>query len=162
MGDGISAAELIENISVEKLTEILRDYGDVSKAKIIAHAIKEKLPKTTFQLRDLIYNPNDVAPVFQAIRIAVNDELGEIERALAAVPNLLGPGGICACVTFHSLEDRLVKNTFRAWTTPAGDPRMPVVAAAPFELLKAVKPSKSELELNPRARSAHLRAVRKL
>jgi 16S rRNA (cytosine1402-N4)-methyltransferase len=109
----------------------------------------------------LIYNPKDIAPVFQALRIAVNDELGEIETALDAVPELLGAGGICACVTFHSSEDRLVKNKFREWTTSLGDPRFPALPA-PFELLKTYRPSLAELDANPRARSAHLRAVRKL
>jgi len=97
--------------------------------------------------------------VFQALRIAVNDEMGELERALAVVPELLVDGGKCICVTFHSLEDRIVKNTFRRWTTAPGDPRMPTVAVAPFELLRTALPDVAELENNPRARSAHMRGV---
>lgn len=159
MGTGASASDLIKNSNVEELTKILRDYGDVKKAKPIAIAMKEKLPQTTFELRDLIYNPKDVAPVFQALRIAVNDELGEIERALESVPALLSSGGICVCVTFHSLEDRLVKNKFREWTSVIGDPRMPTVEEPKFKLLKASTPDNKELEANPRARSAHMRAV---
>jgi len=161
MGGGRTAAELIEKSSVEELAKILRDYGDVRKAIPIARAIKSTLPQTTFALQGLIYNPNDIAPVFQALRIAVNDELGEIRRALDAVHGLLLPAGICACVTFHSLEDRLVKNIFREWTTPAGDPRMPQQPAE-FKLLPAFRPDETELERNPRARSSHLRAVRKM
>ena len=164
-----TAAELIENSSVSELARILRDYGDVKKAMPIARAAKDALPQTTFALRDLIHNPKDIAPVFQALRIAVNDEMGEIERALAAVPDLLAKGGICAVVTFHSLEDRLVKNTFREWTETKGDPRLPVPLAddsgaiSPrFKLLKTVTPSDAEISANPRARSAHLRAVIKL
>ncbi len=157
----ITAAELIENLSVSEIAKILNDYGDVKKAGPIARAIKAALPQTTFGLRDLIHNPKDVAPVFQALRIAVNDELGQISAALDSVPNLLNSDGICACVTFHSLEDRIVKSKFREWTTPIGDPRFPA-APAPFSALKTYRPSEPELELNPRARSAHLRAVKKI
>ena len=158
---GETAAELIDELSGADLTRILREYGDVKKAGIIANAIKRALPKTTFALRDLIHNPRDVAPVFQALRIAVNDEMGEIERALGVVPEMLRPHGKCVCVTFHSLEDRIVKNTFRAWTTPAGDPRMPVIDAPKFIALRPQTPTDDEVARNPRARSAHLRAVAK-
>lgn len=157
--DGLTAVQLIEKSSVEDLAKILRDYGDVSKAMIIARAIKQDNPQTTFELKKLIHNPKDVAPVFQALRIAVNDELGEIDRALNTVPEILAANGMCICVTFHSLEDRFVKNTFRDWSTPLGDPRMPVLEPAPFKLLKTFTPSEFELANNPRARSAHMRAV---
>ncbi len=157
--DGMTAAEFIEHKSVNDLADVLRNYGDVKKAAVLARVIKDALPRTTFQLRDLIHNPKDIAPVFQALRIAVNDEMGELERALAVVPDLLRIGGRCICVTFHSLEDRIVKNTFRAWATAPGDPRLPTVQCAPFELIKPVIPSDQELENNPRARSAHMRGV---
>ena len=155
----LTAAQLIEDLSVSEIADILRNYGDVKKANILARAIKDARPKTTFELRDLIHNPRDIAPVFQALRIAVNDEMGELERALACVPNLLVPGGKCICVTFHSLEDRIVKNTFRTWTTAPGDPRMPTVVRAPFKLIKTALPTDAELENNSRARSAHMRGV---
>ena len=158
-GTGKTAADLIREKTADDLARILRDYGDVTRARPIANALKEKLPTTTFELRDLIFNPHDIAPVFQALRIAVNDEFGEIERALAAVPDKLVPGGKCICVTFHSLEDRIVKNTFREWTTPIGDPRLPVTRPAPFSLMRAVTPGATEIENNPRARSAHMRGV---
>ncbi|MBR2482647.1 MAG: 16S rRNA (cytosine(1402)-N(4))-methyltransferase RsmH [Alphaproteobacteria bacterium] len=157
--DGETAAELINRLSVAALADVLRNYGDVKKAGILARAIKDALPKTTFELRDLIHNPKDVAPVFQALRIAANDEMGEVERALAVVPEKLKVGGKCLCVTFHSLEDRIVKNTFKQWTVAPGDPRMPVVVAAPFVLVKPQVPTEMELEHNPRARSAHMRGV---
>ena len=70
---GMTAAELIARSSVSDLVKILRDYGDVTKANVLARAIKDTFPQTTFELRDLIYNPRDVAPVFQALRIAVNN-----------------------------------------------------------------------------------------
>jgi len=156
---GMTAAQLIETVSVGELADILRNYGDVKKANVLARVIKDAMPKTTFALRDLIHNPKDVAPVFQALRIAVNDEMGELERALAVVPDLLVGGGKCVCVTFHSLEDRIVKNIFRSWTVAPGDPRLPVVANAPFVAMKTVVPDAAELENNPRARSAHMRGV---
>ena len=158
-GVGQSAAQLIENSSPTELAAILREYGDISNAGALARKICDARPQTTFALKDLISHPKDIAPVFQALRIAVNDEMGEVRRALSAVPGLLRAGGCCVCVTFHSLEDRIVKNTFRAWTTAPGDPRMPTVAAAPFRAMRAQTPSAAELDANPRARSAHLRGV---
>ena len=158
-GVGETAAQLINRLSVAALADVLRNYGDVKKAAILARVIKDANPQTTFELRDLIHNPKDVAPVFQALRIAVNDEMGEVERALAVVPELLKVSGKCVCVTFHSLEDRIVKNTFKQWTTAPGDPRMPVVADAPFVSIKPQVPTDTELENNPRARSAHMRGV---
>lgn len=158
----VPASQLIEQLGGEELASILRNYGDVRNAMNIARAIKNAKPKTTFQLRDLIHNPKDIAPIFQALRIAVNDEMGEVERALAAVPGLLKVGGKCICVTFHSIEDRIVKNTFRTWTTAPGDPRMPLVESAPFAAIKTALPDAKELENNSRARSAHMRGVIKL
>ena len=161
-GAGVSAAELIANSSVDALAQILRDYGDVKRAGAMARAIHDAAPQTTFALRDLIHNPRDVAPVFQALRIAVNDEMGQLRHALDAVPNLLQSGGKCICVTFHSIEDRIVKNTFRDWTTAPGDPHMPTVAVAGFAPLRTATPTADELERNPRARSAHMRGVMKI
>ncbi len=160
--DGPTICDMFCEWSVADITKILRDFGDVKPAVAIARAIKDAMPQTTFELRDLIHNPRDVAPTFQALRIALNDEMGELNRALAAVPNLLKPGGRCICVTFHSIEDRIVKNLFRVWTSVAGDPRIPVAAAAGFELLPTKKPDAHELAQNPRARSAHMRGVIKL
>ena len=161
MGVGITAAELIKNTTASELAKILKSYGDVKKAGIIARAIKTALPETTFQLKDLIHNPKDIAPVFQAIRIALNEEMDELEQALSAAPNLLAPNGICAAVTFHSLEDRIVKQKFRELTTPIGDPRFPTQPAA-FLPLKTYRPDTVELETNPRARSAHLRVIKRV
>ncbi len=158
-GDGISAADLIQRLDVDELAKILRDYGDVKKSAGLARVIKDAGPKTTFELKELVRNPRDVAPVFQALRIAVNDEMGQLVRALDAVPNRLVVGGKCICVTFHSIEDRIVKNTFRNWVTPVGDPRLPVVAAAKFAPIKTAVPTDAEISNNPRARSAHMRGV---
>ena len=160
-GAGPTAADLIANATVADLAKILRDYGDVSRAGVIAHAIARAKPKTTFELKNLIYNPRDVAPVFQALRIAVNDEMGELQRALSVAPKMLNPGGKCLVVTFHSIEDRIVKNTFRDLTTVPGNPLIPVAADAQYKLIRATTPDANELEQNPRARSAHLRGVQK-
>lgn len=160
--DGPTVRDMFERWSVDDITKILRDYGDIKPAAAIARAIKDTMPRTTFELKDLIRNPRDIAPVFQSLRIAVNDEMGELTRALNTVPELLMPGGRCVCVTFHSIEDRIVKDTFRKWTTPVGDPRMPSVENAPFELLKTKTPTTQEVDSNPRARSAHMRGVVKL
>lgn len=159
--NGISASDLIQNLSVSELARILKDYGDIKKAGMFASIIKKALPKTTFELKNLIHNPKDIAPVFQALRIAVNDEMGQIQNALESVPALLNKNGICICVTFHSLEDRLVKSVFRNLTTPIGDPRLPQIVAPDFNLLKTFTPSDSELEENTRARSAHMRGIQK-
>lgn len=159
---GITAADLINNLTVEELADILYEYGDIKKSHKLAAQLKEKQPKTTFELRDLIKVPGDVAPVFQALRIAVNDEMGQVKDALDSVDGLLQSGGRCVCVTFHSIEDRIVKNTFNKWSGPIGDPRLPIVAEPKYKLLKTKTPSKQELDENPRARSAHMRGVEKV
>ena len=160
--DGPTVYDMFGKWTIDDITKILRDFGDIKPATAIARAIKETMPHTTFELKDLIHNPRDIAPVFQALRIAVNDEMGELVRALDAVPELLKPGGRCVCVTFHSIEDRVVKNTFRDWTTVGGDPRMPVIDNPHFKLLKAKTPTNQEITNNSRARSAHMRGVVKL
>ena len=158
----INAADLIQLKTASELADILYEYGDVKKSHMFAKILKQKLPETTFQLRDLINNPRDIAPVFQALRIAVNDEMGQIKMALSSVHDLLRGGGRCVCITFHSLEDKIVKNTFAQWSKTPGNPRLPTIGAAEYKILKTFTPTDSELENNPRARSAHLRGVEKL
>ena len=157
-----NAVDLIREKTVDELADILYEYGDIKKSHRFANVLKEHLPQTTFELRDLVKNPRDIAPVFQALRIAVNDEMGQIQIALDAVRHKLRTGGRCVCVTFHSIEDRLVKNTFNQWITPVGDPRLPDVISAEYKKLKTLTPPESETENNPRARSAHLRGVEKV
>ena len=157
-----SAADLIKNLSVSELADILYQYGDIKKSYKFAEILKKELPQTTFELRDLIKNPRDVAPVFQALRIAVNDEFGQIQSALETVKKNLRTGGRCVCITFHSIEDRLVKNIFKQWTSVPGNPYLPQVQNAEYKSLRSITPSDAEIEKNPRARSAHLRAVEKL
>lgn len=157
--DGPTVYDMFNKWSDLEIAKILRDYGDVKPATAIARAIKQNVPRTTFELRDLIHNPRDIAPTFQALRIATNDEMGEIRRALVAVPKLLNVGGRCICVTFHSVEDRIVKTTFRDWTTVNGDPRLPQTTVPQFSLIKTKTPDNQEITQNPRARSAHMRGV---
>lgn len=157
-----TAYDLIKNLTEAELADILYEYGDIKKSHMFARLLKKELPQTTFQLRDLIKNPNDIAPIFQALRIAVNDEMGQIKSALDTVHDLLRSGGKCICVTFHSLEDRIVKNTFRKWTEISGNPRLPIIEAPKYKMLKTALPLAEELENNPRARSAHMRGVQKV
>ena len=158
----LTAADLIKFLSDSELADVLYEYGDIKKSHMMAKILKKELPQTTFELRDLIKKTNDVAPIFQALRIAVNDEMGQIKSALGNVHDLLRPGGRCICVTFHSVEDRIVKNTFRKWTEVVGNPRLPMLATPEYKLLKTSVPSNKELFENPRARSAHMRGVIKV
>ena len=127
-----------------------------------ANAIKKNKPKTTFELKELIYNPKDLAPTFQALRIITNDEIGEINKALQSIDKLLNKNGICICVSFHSIEDRIVKIFFDSLTKEKGNPKLPNIEEKKYKLLKTFKPTKEDIEKNNRCRSAHLRAVQKL
>ena len=178
MGDGETAAELIDRLPVDELAGVLRRFGDVQRPKAMAVAMKEERAAgqldTTTQLarlcdRVLSSRRRSHPPatlVFQALRIAVNDELGQLERMLEVVPERLAVGGVAVAITFHSLEDRIVKRAFRALTQAPPIPRgLPVrgdVGSTPFEtVVRSATASKGESDRNPRARSARLRAVRR-
>jgi 16S rRNA (cytosine1402-N4)-methyltransferase len=175
---GTSAADIVNNADEEELARIIYVYGEERFSRRIAKEIvrvrKDAQIETTQQLANLIRyvipgRPTDIDPAtrtFQALRIAVNDELGELERGLCAAEKLLPPGGRLAVVTFHSLEDRAVKSFLR--TRSGGDgapsrhtPANSVAAAPSFELLtkRPVTPGIAECQRNPRARSAKLRAA---
>lgn len=180
--EGPTAAELIDTLSEDELIRILREYGEMSGAHRVARRMKEWRARgeldTTSQLRALceqaIRTPpgrakiNPATLVFQALRIAVNDELRELEDALAAMPEFLAPGGTAAVISFHSLEDRRVKRAFRDIVRPAQPKHLrhlPIAVeetAPPFELLRDVGPTEEEASENPRARSARLRCLRRL
>jgi 16S rRNA (cytosine1402-N4)-methyltransferase len=177
-GEGETAAELIARLPEGELADVIYEYGEERASRQIARSLKAKLPKTTFEAVEAVKQgvprkawPKDVhvaTRTFQALRIAVNGELSQLEDALAAIPTLLAPNGVAAIISFHSLEDRLVKQAFRRWCgdqdeTPKDLPLVKITKAT-FEALtkKPIVASDEETTQNPRARSARLRAVRKL
>lgn len=178
---GASAADLVNAASEARLADILFHLGEERAARRIARAIvaaRAEAPiTTTLRLVELVARqlprprpgqPHPATRSFQALRIAVNDELGELARGLAAAEGALGPGGWLAVVTFHSLEDRIVKRflQLRSGAAPRGSRHAPVAAreAPRFERAarKAIRPDAAELAGNPRARSAKLRIARRL
>ncbi len=176
---GETAADLIERLEENELADVLFNYGDERHSRGIARELKARLPKTTFAAVDAVKAgfgrkawPKDIhvaTRTFQALRIAVNAELEQLEHALASLPTLLKVGGRAAIISFHSLEDRAVKQSFRALCGDAPDdtPRgLPVfkVQVANFKSLtrKPITASEAEAEKNPRARSAKLRGVEKV
>ena len=166
--NGETAHEIIERVSEEEINNYLWRYGELKQARRIAAAIKEALPKTTWQLRDAVetaigYKANSALPqVFQSLRIVVNSELDALESLLQFGPKLLKEGGRMVVISFHSLEDRMVKHAFRAISTPKRDQTTGQISVpAPFDVLtkKPVTASDLECEENSRARSAKLRAI---
>jgi len=171
---GMTAADLVNTAPVVELARIFREYGDepraIQFAARIARARDKKPITTTLELAELIaagrQGPRHPATrVFQALRIAVNDEIGSLERALPAFSSLLAPGGRMAVITFHSLEDRIVKHYFRRHAVAEiDDPTWPAPRPNPERLFDALTPrsvtaSPAELASNPRSRSARLRVV---
>lgn len=178
---GRSAADLVNEESEQTLADILYHYGEERKARSIARAIVKARTETpittTFALADIIRScvPRErpgfdpATRSFQALRIAVNDELGELERALESAPRMLAPGGVFVVVTFHSLEDRLVKRSMarlsgKQTQTSRYLPVKNEAGQKDFALLttRALHPGEEELRKNPRSRSALLRALRRL
>lgn len=176
---GISAAEFVNTASIDEMTQVFRDYGEERYARRIAQFIEKARQETPFertlQLAQVVTDGNPAwekhkhpaTRVFQAIRIHVNDELGELERALKGALSVLAPGGRLAVISFHSLEDRLVKNFFRDQARGEVLPRGVPVQGAPkgqtVKLVgKAIKASDEEVQVNVRSRSAVLRVVEKL
>jgi 16S rRNA (cytosine1402-N4)-methyltransferase len=178
----LTAAELVHSASADELAKIFRDYGDEPEARRMARAIERDRQvrrfATTRQLAELIER---IAPrhgrkahpatrVFQALRIAVNDEIGSLRRGLVGAVQLLKPGGRLAVITFHSLEDRVVKvfgrEQARDYVVPGEvdvpelrQPRVPVLRVV---TRKAIGASDAEVAANPRARSAQLRVFEKV
>lgn len=179
--DGISAYDLVNGFSVDELTRILRDYGEEKFAFKIAKGIEKarqtKPIETTLELADVIsksvpaFARRDGHPArqsFQAIRIAVNKEFEEIEKGIDDAFELLKSGGRICVITFHSLEDRIVKQKFASFckgcTCP---PDLPICVCgnkpkAKLICKKPITAGEEELKLNPRSRSAKLRILEKL
>jgi 16S rRNA (cytosine1402-N4)-methyltransferase len=172
--EGASAADILNGESEERLADIFHHYGEERMARPLARAIsadrRDRPFRSTRQLADLCgriihHKVGDIHPAtraFQALRIAVNDELGELARALHAAERILKPGGVLAVVTFHSLEDRIVKQFFAARSGKGGGSRhRPLAASAATFALPGrwpATPEADEIAFNPRARSAKLRA----
>ncbi|MEE0757786.1 16S rRNA (cytosine(1402)-N(4))-methyltransferase RsmH [Allofournierella sp.] len=179
---GPTAADLVNSASREELARILREYGEEPYAWAIAGRIvrqrQQKPFATTLELADAIASAlppavrrkdkNPSRRSFQAIRIAVNGEMDALSEGLDEIFDLLAPGGRFAIITFHSLEDRLVKNRFRQWATACTcPPEYPVCvcggkAKAKLITRKPIEAAPDELESNRRSRSAKLRVIEKL
>lgn len=180
--EGPTAADLVNTLSWQQIAEIISRYGEDKSAARIAKAIvaaRETAPiETTLQLADIIREAVPAAvrrepghparKTFQALRIAVNGELDRLSEGLDAAFSMLRPGGRLAIITFHSLEDRMVKRRMNDWCTGCTcPPDFPVCVCgkkprAQLVYKKGLAPSPEELEENPRARSARLRVCIKL
>lgn len=178
---GATAAELLAEIDAARLTRILREHGEEPEAPRIAAAIVKARPTTTRGLADVVTAAisararrklagriHPATRTFMALRIEVNDELGQLDRFLAAAPSLLMVGGRLAVITFHSLEDRRVKRRFRALGRPPEPPaHLPLRErelprpsfAIPPGYGSGMTPGPAELDVNPRSRSARLRVL---
>ncbi len=177
-GDRPPAAELVNHLDADELADIFYRYGEERHSRRLAGAIVRQRPvSTTRQLAELVeqvaprHKSDKIHPatrIFQALRIAVNDELGTLERTLPAAIDLLRPGGRLAVISFHSLEDRIVKQAFRLASTDCiCPPEVPVCICdhqATVRLVnrKPIEADAAEVEQNPRSRSARLRVVEKL
>lgn len=179
MGDeSRTAAELLNEEEERELARIFREYGDEPRAARLAREVVRRRATAPFATSDDLVNairgalgartgPGDFARIFQAVRIAVNDELAGLARALPALRDALAPGGVMAVITYHSGEDRLVKHAFREWSQdcicPPKQLQCTCRGAALGELVsrRPVQAVPDEQASNPRARSARLRAWRK-
>lgn len=181
---GITAADIVNTWDEKEISRVLRDWGEenwaVQIARVICDRRKKQPIETTGQLVDIIDaaipkkirqqgdGSHPARRTFQALRIAVNDELAPLEQALRDFADLLAPGGRLCVIAFHSLEDRVVKNTFKNLADPCTCPKnFPVCVCGKKPTVKVItrKPitaSHEELKENPRARSATLRIIEKL
>jgi len=172
----LTAADVIANYSEQQLHKIFEQYGEVTNSKTLARTIVElrstQSLKSINAFKQALHgvvkgNPNRYfAQVFQALRIEVNDELGALKEMLQQIPPLLKPGCRAAIITFHSLEDRLVKNFFRRGTFEQTEENPFIMSKSVNELKvitkKPIEASEEEMKKNPRARSAKLRVVEKV
>lgn len=175
---GDSAADVLNDATLDELTAIFRDYGDEPRARRLANEVVRRRGTRKFATADDLVGairgvfgpssgPGEFARLFQAVRIAVNDELSGLERALPMLRDMVRPGGSMVIIAYHSGEDRIVKHAMRAWSTACHcPPRQPIctcggVALGSLVTRKAIRPGADEVAHNPRARSARLRSWRK-
>lgn len=173
-----TAADLLNELPEEELADLFWRYGEERRSRRLAAEVVKRRAEAPFRTSDdlvevleRVYGGRltvqDKARIFQALRIAVNDELGALERALPALRDALEPGGVLVVLSYHSLEDRRVKDAFREWSRACiCPPELPVCRCRGRPLgetltRKPVVPTAAEVERNPRARSARLRAWRK-
>jgi 16S rRNA (cytosine1402-N4)-methyltransferase len=173
-GAGSSAAEVLNAADERTLETVFREYGDERRARRLASEIVRRRARQRFAISDDLVNairatlgakagPSEFARLFQAVRMAVNDEPGELERALTAFRDALTPGGRLSIITYHSGEDRRVKQSFRDWARSCVcPPELPICicrgrSLGRVEPRKPILPEPAELAVNPRARSAKLR-----
>ncbi len=176
-GTGRTAADLLNMADPDELETLFRDYGDERRARRLAGEIARRRARQPFATSDDLVNairavlgakagPPDFARLFQAIRIAVNDEAEQLEHALTGFRDSLKPGGRLSIITYHSGEDRRVKQAFREWAQSCVcPPELPVCicrgrALGSLEPRKPIVAGPEELAANPRARSAKLRTFR--
>jgi 16S rRNA (cytosine1402-N4)-methyltransferase len=173
-----TAADLLNTLDEAELTRIFRDYGDEPRAKRLSREVVRRRERRPMRVSDDFVDairgvfgarsgPSEFARLFQAVRIAVNDELGALEKALPILRDRLDGGGVLAVISYHSGEDRLVKHTMREWSVdcicPPRQLHCTCRGKALGELItkRPVSASDEETAVNPRARSARLRAWRK-
>jgi 16S rRNA (cytosine1402-N4)-methyltransferase len=172
----LTAFDVVNIYTEQRLHKLFEQYGEVTNSKTLARTIVEVRNTASLKtidgfknaLREIVKgDPNKYfAQVFQALRIEVNDELGALKEMLEQIPTLLKPGGRVAIITFHSLEDRLVKNFFRRGSFDEPDEN-PFINTEPVNLLKAITkkpvlPSEKEMQQNSRSRSAKLRVAERV
>lgn len=173
----LTAADLVNELPMDDLAELLYQYGEERESRRIAHAIVQARPiRTTRQLAEVVARAvggrrrhiHPATRTFQALRIAVNDELAQLQAALPQAVALLRPGGRLAVITFHSLEDRIVKEFMRRESRDCiCEPGLPVcvcghTASLRLIMRKPITPSVEEVQANPRSRSAKLRVAEKV
>ncbi len=176
----VKAKDLVNNLSEFELSKIIKEYGEERKARLIAKAIireRKKEPiESSLRLANIVSSAiqdkerrrHPATKTFQALRIAVNRELENLKEFLEKAPDLLKKGGRLVIISYHSLEDRLVKNYIKKWENPCiCPPGLPYCLCGKKPLMKriikkGIKPSESEIQRNPRARSAILRIAERL
>lgn len=175
---GLDAVRFLAEASEERLAQVFRDFGEEPKARRLAREIVKRRATEALETSDDLVaalavtlgrspTARDKARIFQAVRIAVNEELESLERGLPAIREVMRDGAVMVVISYHSLEDRVVKNAFREWSKSCVcPPELPVCVCRGRPLgetltRRPVMPSDAEVERNPRARSARLRAWRR-